>query len=369
MSALRLLQLQLVNFRSYSHLTWDCHSGLNIICGPNAAGKTNLLEAIGYLAVARSFRQQLDQQLLAWGATSFQIKGLCLSYDDEVEIFISYQQHNKGLTINGIRSRLMELLGVFPGIYFGPDDLNLIKGGPSQRRQFLDREISMGDRLYCRSLQEYRRILLQRNLLLRALKAGRGKAAELEPWDIQLLQAGQRIMAKREGFLQALEPLAADLFQKMAGGEKLALTYRPGVGDRQEWEDRLQSGREREIQAGMTLFGPHRDDFSVTFSGHEARYFASQGQQRTMVLALKLAEARYYREMLGVMPVLLLDDVFSELDDQRQQALLELLAVADQAFLTTTEISLLPERLIKQASIWALSRGGEPRLISGPDGK
>ncbi len=346
MPALSLQQLQLINFRSYKRLTWDCPPGLNIIFGPNAAGKTNLLEAIGYLALARSFRQQQDQQLITWGANSFQVRGLCHSNGEKIELVINYQQHNnKKLTINGNGNRLIELLGIFPAIYFGPDDLNLLKGGPAYRRHFLDREISMGDRIYCRNLQDYRRILFQRNLLLRAIKAGRGKEEELEPWDTQLLMTGKAILEKRARFLQSLAPVVAATYRDMAGGEKLALIYRPGVADQEEWAERLKAGREREIQAGMTLWGPQRDDFTFTLDGHEARYFASQGQQRAVVLALKLAEARYYREILHVMPVLLLDDVFSELDEERQGALLELLAAADQAFLTTTEVGLLPARL------------------------
>ncbi|OIQ10189.1 DNA replication/repair protein RecF [Neomoorella thermoacetica] len=366
MPALSLQQLQLINFRSYKCLTWDCRPGLNIIFGPNAAGKTNLLEAIGYLALARSFRQQQDQQLLTWGASSFQVRGLCHSNGEKIELVINYQQHNKRLTINGNRNRLIELLGIFPVIYFGPDDLHLLKGGPAYRRHFLDREISMGDRLYCRNLQDYRRILFQRNLLLRAIKAGRGKEGELEPWDIQLLTTGKAIREKRSCFLQSLAPRVAATYRDMAGGEELALIYRPGVASQEEWAERLKVGREREVQAGMTLWGPHRDDFTFTLDGHEARYFASQGQQRAIVLALKLAEARYYRELLHVMPVLLLDDVFSELDEAHQGALLELLAGADQAFLTTTEVGLLPARLIQRSHLWELARGREPRLTSGP---
>lgn len=369
MPALSLQQLQLINFRSYKRLTWDCRPGLNIIYGPNAAGKTNLLEAIGYLALARSFRQQQDQQLLNWGTDFFQVHGLCSRNGEEIDLVIKYQQNKKRLTINGNRNRLIELLGIFPAIYFGPDDLNLLKGGPIYRRQFLDREISMGDRLYCRNLQDYRRILIQRNLLLRALKAGRGKEEELEPWDIQLMLTGKAILSKRSCFLQSLTPGVAAIYREMAGEEELSLRYRPAVAGGEEWAERLKAGRQKEIQAGMTLWGPHRDDFTFTINGHEARYFASQGQQRAIVLALKLAEARYYREILHVMPVLLLDDVFSELDKYRQGALLELLAAADQAFLTTAEVGLLPARLIECSHLWELARSREPRLASGPTGE
>ena len=215
MPAIELQQLQLTNFRSYHQLTWECQPRLNIIQGPNAAGKTNLLEAIGYLAFVRSFRQQQDQKIATWGTSSFKIKGFCYRNKQLLEIVIIYQNRNKVLTINGNRSRLIELLGIFPVIFFGPDDLYLVKGSPIYRRQYLDREISIIDRLYCQKLQSYRRILIQRNNLLRNIKYGQCKVQELEPWDWQLLTTGMSIIQKRSQFLQALAPLAEIIYNNM----------------------------------------------------------------------------------------------------------------------------------------------------------
>ncbi|CEP67739.1 DNA-binding, RecF [Moorella glycerini] len=363
MPVISLRQLQLTNFRSYRELTWHCQPGLNIIQGPNAAGKTNLLEAVGYLSFARSLRQQQDQQVVSWGENSFQVKGFCNASQENLELAIIYQQNHKELTINGQQHRLVDLLGILPVIYFGPDDLLLLKGAPVYRRQFLDREISILDRLYCHSLQSYRRLLLQRNRLLREIKAGRGKGQDLEPWNIQLVSTGLAIIQRRRAFLQALEPLAAAIYQSMDAREQLTLTYRPSVSDGEEWLAKINAGQEREIQAGLSLWGPHRDDFSFFIGDYEARFFASQGQQRSAVLALKIAEARIFMQVLGKRPILLLDDVFSELDSKRQQALLELLATAGQTFLTTTELTRLPASLLEQATLWQLS--GERRLVTG----
>lgn len=351
-----LRQIELINFRSYRRLKWHCRPELNIIQGANAAGKTNLLEAIGYLGCARSLRQQQETQLLNWGSSFFQIKGVYEDKSAPVEIDIIYHQNHKKLIINGQHHRLIELLGLVPVIYFGPDDLNILKGGPAYRRQFLDREISIIDRLYCQGLQQYRRILLQRNRLLRALKAGRGSRPELEPWNIQLVTTGTAIRERRQSFLKVLEPETATIYDRLDGRQRLSFIYRPGAASSEEWLAKIGANQEREIQAGLSLWGPHRDDFSLSIDGHEARFFASQGQQRSAVLALKIAETKIFKRVLGKLPLLLLDDVFSELDNQRQQALITLLNGAGQAFITATDLTSLPAGLLAGAAIWHLSR-------------
>lgn len=355
MTATRLKRLMLINFRSYHSLTWDCRPELNIILGPNATGKTNLLEAVGYLGFARSLRQQQDRQLIAWGEKSFQVKGYCDNGTEALELAIIYQQNRKELIINNQQHRLVDLLGILPVIYFGPDDLSLIKGGPVHRRQFLDRELCLLDRFYCRCLQTYNHLLSQRNRLLRGLKAGQVTIGELEPWNIQLVAAGIVIIKARQAFLQQLALLAAAIYQEMDRQQQLTFTYQPGVTSEEEWLTRMERSQEQEIQAGLSLWGPHRDDFVCTIGKHTGRFFASQGQQRSAVLALKIAEARLMEELLGKKPILLLDDVFSELDNRRQQALLSLLAGDGQTFLTTTDLALLPPGLLSQATIWQIS--------------
>ncbi|NLW06808.1 MAG: DNA replication/repair protein RecF [Clostridia bacterium] len=354
MSAIELKQLQLTNFRSYNQLSWECKPGLNIIQGPNAAGKTNLLEAIGYLSFVRSIRQQQDQKIMSRGSSFFKIKGLCLSNKELMELDIVYQNNNKKLTINRNQHRLIDLLGIFPVIFFGPDDLYLVKGSPFYRRQYLDREISIRDRSYCQCLQTYRRILLQRNRLLREIKYGNCKVEELIPWNSQMVATGIIIIHKRRHFLEALAPLVQEIYAGMGAGEYLSLHYKPNIANEEDWLAKITVVERQEIEVGMSLWGPHRDDFTFLLDDFEARFFASQGQQRSAVLALKIAEANYFRQTIGVMPVLLLDDVFSELDLNRQSALLELLQGAGQTFLTTTEIARLPQNLICDATLWQL---------------
>ncbi|MDK2821126.1 MAG: replication and repair protein RecF [Clostridia bacterium] len=357
MSALSLEKLRLINFRSYEKISWSCEPGINIIYGPNGVGKTNLLESIGYLGIARSFRQKKDQQLINWGHHLFKIKGNCIIGGEPTEIEIVYQKNKKELTINGFKSKFLQLLGIIPVIYFGPDDLNLLKGAPAYRRNFLDREISILDKIYCRNLQEYRKILLQRNDLLKSIKEGQASKNELEPWNIQLIDIGTKIIKKRSVFLNEIMPFINSLYQKIGRNENLSLIYKPNIEDPNEWRNKIAINKNKEIQTGNTLWGPHRDDFSFYINNYDARNFASQGQQRTAILVLKIAEAQYFEKVIGKMPILLFDDVFSELDEFRQCALLDLLVNSNQAFITTAEINKLPQNLINNATIWEIYSG------------
>ncbi len=364
MSAIELQQLQLINFRNYRQLIWKCRPGLNIIQGSNAIGKTNLLESIGYLAFARSFRQQQDQRVAFWGTSYFKIKGICTKNKNPLELAVAYQNNSKTVTINNNRSRLIELLGIFPVIFFAPDDLYLVKGSPVYRRQYLDREISILDRTYCQNLQTYRRILLQRNRLLKNIKIGQSKRHEIKVWDEQLLNFGIAIIQKRAKFLKSLASLTETIYYDIGGQKKLLLYYQPSIQNAEEWKAKINERQRQEIEAGMSLWGPHRDDFNFFIDNRAARFFASQGQQRLSVLALKIAEAKYFQQVLSVMPVMLLDDVFSELDGYRQRALLDLLNDIDQAFLTTTEVSKIPLNLLADAAIWQLNGDNSIRLIN-----
>lgn len=353
MSAIKLKQIRLKNFRSYSHLLWKCSEGLNIIKGPNASGKTNLLEAVGYLSFSRSFRQQHDEQVIKWGKSFFQVEGLCSGSNREIKITIEYQRGNKRLEINGHKSRMIELLGVIPVIFFVPDDLNLVKSSPVYRRQYLDREISIIDRVYCQWLQSYRRILMQRNKLLREIKFGKNNIKELEPWSLQIINLGSKIISKRSMFLSQLSPWASDTYKDICG-EKLRIVYLPNI-EVDKWQQKVEKDIQKEIDAGATLWGPHRDDFAFFINNYEGKYFSSQGQQRSAVLSLKIAGAKHVNHTLGLAPALLLDDVFSELDDMRQQGLLEILVISGQTFLTTTDIYKLPVSLTENATIWTIT--------------
>jgi len=354
-SVTRLKWLEVKNFRNYSQLFWECPEGVNVIYGENGAGKSNLLESIFYLAWGRSFRGSTDQQMLRWDSDFFQIRGHFLTFLGDTEISISYCPPRKLFRLNGLPGHLQDFTGLVPVIVFSPQDIALVKGPPEGRRAFLDHLLAAQDSLYCQNLKEYRRILKQRNILLKRIKQGKGGLRELEPWDVKLREKGTALMEKREKGLKALCQLLEPIYSQMEPGKKPSLAYLPNV-EADNWEGAMKKARMQELKWGYTLLGPHRDDFSFKIDNKEARFFASQGQQRSMALALKLATLSLWKDHLRRQPLLLLDDVFSELDRRRQEALARLIPPC-QTFITSAERETLPPRLLAGASLWNLREG------------
>lgn len=345
-------QIFLYSFRNHHQKEFTFNCGLNILVGPNGSGKTNLLEAIAYLAMGRSFRYHQDKDLISWGSPGFRLQGVVSREQRKIEITLVYHSGKKELTVNGTPHRLLELLGIIPAITFSPDDLYLVKGPPVIRRHFLDREISQLDRSYCHLLLTYRRILKQRNLLLRQIKAGQAREEELQPWDQQLVSSGLPLVKKRGEVLEKWSFLARQFYASLVERtENIRISYRPSLKAEEDWFRALSLRRAKEITAGSTLLGPHRDDFIFEIAGKEGRYFASQGEQRSLVLALKLAEVVYFTEVLKFRPLLLLDDVFSELDGRRQRTLLNLIKHGGQTFITTTDVAFLPAQALEGGAI------------------
>lgn len=354
-------RLVLRDFRSYHHAELDLDPGLITLVGPNAVGKTNLLEAVHFAATGSSPRTARDTDLIRFGADACYVR---LEWDDPtygnrtIEI-ACHRQLGKALRIDGRkRQRLAELHGLLPVVYFAPDALALIKHGPAARRAFLDRLLVQLSPRYAVQLQEYQRVLLQRNELLREIRAGRAAPALLEAWDEPLVARGLEIRRQRQRILERLAPLVDRAARELGGGDDpVQLVYRPGVGEegneaagaaadatRVPALDRL---RAQEIARGVTLWGPQRDEFQILLGGRDARVYASQGQQRTLVLALKLAEVAVIREITGRTPVLLLDDVLSELDRRRRERLLAAVAACEQVFLTATDPPEIAARVIR----------------------
>ncbi|MBE3580391.1 MAG: DNA replication/repair protein RecF [Thermoanaerobacteraceae bacterium] len=354
MQATLLTELALYNFRNYTERVFYFRPGLHLLTGPNGAGKTNLLEAIAYLSTGRSFRFHQDRDLVTLGRPGFRLRACLKKGNQGSEIDIVYDGGRKKLTINNSPHRLVDLLGLFPTVTFGPDDLYLVKGPPVIRRQFLDRELCQVDRSYCLHLLTYRRVLLQRNLLLKQIKGGQARADQLEPWDQQLVFCGLPLVEKRQEVLRRLEGLADQFYAVLAGASSsIALCYQPSLSPADDWLKRLAEKRDKEIIMGATLLGPHRDDFTFEVGGRSGRHYASQGEQRSLVLALKLAETVYFTQVLGFRPALLLDDVFSELDGNRRKALLKVVAGEGQAFITTTQVEDIPPEVREKAFILA----------------
>ncbi len=343
-------RLRLYNFRNYAALEMELGPGLNVLVGENAQGKSNLLEAVATLALTRSPRAGSPAELLRWGSEEAAVDAELTgpSGSEKLGLRLRRQGVAAGVTADVPRGRVVRaslladrpvpartILGRCPVILFWPDDLQLIKAGPDARRRQLDTLLCQLDVLAADELARYRRVLEQRNALLRRLGASAGNHAELGAFDEALVRHGARVQAARRRLVSGLAPLAAAAMTSLSGGrDELRLRYRAHAapeedgdgGDVEEIASRLaealRARRADELGRGMTLVGPHRDDLDYLVDGRSARSTASQGQQRTAVLAAKLAELRYARERSGRLPLLLLDDVLSELDPRRGAQLL-----------------------------------------------
>lgn len=334
-----LERVEIHDFRVYDRVVLEFSPGLNVLLGPNAAGKSTVLEALGVLATGRSFRGATDAEMVRNGRKAYRVSGRLSGTLGSHIIEVIYtapadtaSAARRVISVDGRPlARPSDILGRLPLVSFSPDDLPLAKGAPAERRRFLDSLLGQTSAAYRESLIRYHRILSQRNALLGDLGARRlatSAAAELlAPWDEALAGAAAEVQTRRATAVAALEPLAARAFARIDGGH-LAVSYRPDRFD--------PSGRLDELRRGLTLSGPHRDEVVLTVDAQEARRFASQGQQRSAVLALKLAALELLEREAGERPLLLLDDVMSELDPGRRAALLALLG-RGQAFVTGTD--------------------------------
>ena len=317
--------LKLKNFRNYSEETFEFSDGVNIISGANAQGKTNCAEAIFYLCTGYSPRAGRDKQLIMAGADKGFVEGEAVSAFGKINVNIAFfRDKNKEIKINGVPvAKVGELLGNVNSVFFNPAELKLIQEAPEDRRRFLDYAISQLDSSYLRAQQTYTRALMQRNKLLLTLDS-MGKSGEnmLDIWDKKLAEAGGIISKKRAEYTESVNRYACGFFSDMtSGAERPCFEYRD-ERDEENILRLLHSVRERDIKLRTTSAGPHKDDISITLNGREARAYASQGQQRSLAVAMKLAEAGISGERTGEKPVLLLDDVLSELDEHRKKYIL-----------------------------------------------
>ncbi len=334
---MHLLKLTCENFRCLTNLSFGPHSGANVICGDNAQGKTSILEAILYLTTSKSHRTNVEQELVRRGEAGFRLSASVRRCDREVSLEATWWQGAKRIRVNGVnQTRVSDLLGKINVVFFSPEDVGLVRGSASLRRTFLDMELSQLSPRYLHALQQYRLVVRQRNELLRQ---PRPDAAVLDVWDEQLATHGVVLMDERRQFVEALAPNATAAYTAIAGHEPLVLTYRPDVRDGTPFLDVLAASRANDLRQGVTTRGPHRDDILFAVDEKAARPFASQGQQRTAALALKLAELKLIHTRVGEYPILLLDDVFSELDANRSRRLVESLPANVQCIMTTTDLT------------------------------
>lgn len=316
--------LELDHFRNYDSLSMTFDSGTNILYGDNAQGKTNILEAIYLSATTKSHKGSKDRDIVNFAAEEAHIRTYIEKDGLENRVDMHLRKNkSKGIAINGQKiKKAADLLGLLNVIFFSPEDLSIIKNGPAERRRFVDMELCQLDSFYLYNLNNYNKIVNQRNKLLKELYYNPGLKDTLSIWDSQLLSYGSKIIERRIAFVEQLNDIIYEIHRKLSGNkEELRICYEPDV-TLEEYEQKLQSGQERDIRLKQTSTGPHRDDFSFLAGNIDIRKFGSQGQQRTAALSLKLSEIELVKKITRDTPVLLLDDVLSELDSNRQNYLL-----------------------------------------------
>ena len=351
---MKVLELRASGFRNLETLRFSPCGGLNAVTGENAQGKTNLLEAMWLFTGGRSFRGARDQELVRAGAQEACLSLTFFSGGREQRAELTLRGGARQAVLNGVPKRGMaELIGRFCAVVFSPEHLSLVKGGPAERRAFLDSALCQAKPSYAIAYARYRRTLNQRNALLKDIARHPELEDTLPIWDDRLCRSGAVLIRERRAYLERFAPRASAHYAGIAHGrEELRLTYEPSCGG--DMAESLRRALREDIRFGHTSVGPHRDDIGIEIGGMAARLYASQGQQRSAVLAMKLAEAAVLAEACGEEPVVFLDDVLSELDGSRQLYLLSSLS-GRQSFLTGCE---LPPRALGGTAARFLVRGG-----------
>ena len=334
---MKIKQLKLKNYRNYDLLELDFDPSTNILYGDNAQGKTNILESIYMCGTTKSHRGTKDRDMIRFGQEEAHIEAVIDKKGVPFEIDIHLKNNSpKGVAINKMPiRRAIELFGIVNIVFFSPEDLNIIKNGPSERRKFIDLELSQLDKVYLSDLTNYNRIVNQRNKLLKDVYDRKDLMETLDIWDLQLVNYGKKIIDRRNQFIVELNEIVGKVHEQLTGGkEHLQIYYEPSVLS-MDFETNLIKNREKDIKMKSTSVGPHRDDICFMADGLDIRKFGSQGQQRTAALSLKLSEIEIVKKVINDTPILLLDDVLSELDKHRQNYLLD--SISDiQTLITCT---------------------------------
>lgn len=297
----------------------------NIFYGDNAQGKTNILEAVYLSGTTKSHRGTKDKDMIQFGANESHIETIVEKNGIKYQIDMHLKKNSpKGIAINKIPIRkASELFGIINIVFFSPEDLNIIKNGPGERRRFIDLELSQLDKVYLNNLSNYNRIVNQRNHLLKEIDYNKGALETLDIWDIQLIQYGNKIIERRQKFIEEINKIISNIHKKLTGNrEDIKIVYEPSNGAL-SFEQALLKNKEKDLRIKSTSVGPHRDDIAFFVSDIDIRKYGSQGQQRTAALSLKLSEIELVKQSIHDTPVLLLDDVLSELDKHRQNYLLD----------------------------------------------
>lgn len=359
---MRLVSLSLRNYRNYASLDLEPAARLNLFLGANGQGKTNLLESVAMLALSSSPRARRETELIGPVVQESRIAAEVESGGRRHEVTFSIVaapsggtvRARKRIEIDGQFSRALDLPGLFRVSLFWPDDLSLAKAGPDNRRRLLNQMLVQIEPGYAFALSRYSRVVEQRNSLLKQVAAREQPVPALDVWDQQMVEHGEILVAARRRAVDELAVKAAAGHDAISGGERLEMRY---VGPPEDLAGAIEAARRDDVRRGTTGVGPHRDDIAITIAGRDARGFASQGQQRTAVVSIKLAEAEVVTDRTGEAPVLLLDDVLSELDARRRGALLGRLTEAGQVIITSVEADPFPEDVIEHSRVRHIEAG------------
>lgn len=358
-------QIELKDFRNYKELKTEFHPNVNIFIGQNAQGKTNLLESIFLTSMGRSFRTNKDKDMIRFGKEFFRIRLVAFKDDDDLVVELAVNRDGKkGIKIDGVKAKKLSQL--FENVYivaFSPEDLRIVKDEPEKRRKFMDRELCQIKPSYYNSLSQYRKALMQRNACLKEFYMGNPNMTDdiLDIWDNKMAEYGSRILSCREEFVRKINKISGRIHREITNGkEQLEVSYEPNIkvsGNQPAlFYEELKKNREKDKRRGTSGSGPHKDDLRLQIGHIDIRSFGSQGQQRTAALSLKLSEIELIKEETGESPVLLLDDVLSELDQERQNYLIRSLEKT-QVFLTTTELSREAEQRLGNIKYFQIKDG------------
>jgi DNA replication and repair protein RecF len=386
-----LSHLALTDFRNFKQLELPLGPGLFLFYGENAQGKTNLLEAVTMLTTAHSFHTTSDREVMNWDSEEHLTRLRSTAVREggplNIEIVIfdptaqgggtlpltpGAEKQRKSIKVNGVHKKSLDLFGLVTIVLFAPTDLSLIDGPPEERRRFLDRSLCQMRVHYCQALLKYRKIVTQRSALLKRIRENQEDPRMLDYLDEKLTELANLLMYERQRMVSALNQEVGELQSTLSGGrEHLQIVYRPSFRMDPEWNTvealenyrtQLREARRREIHQGVCSLGPHRDDLEFLVNGVDMLHFGSRGQQRTVALAAKLAELSYMRQVTGEEPILLLDDVFSELDLQRRAYLLRQVLHHEQVLMTTTDFSGFPPEILEKAHQHRVVQGTLPLL-------
>jgi DNA replication and repair protein RecF len=352
---MQIKSLKLQNWRNHQKFDFE-FNGITILVGSNASGKTNFLEAIYYLACGRSFRTK-DENLILWDTDFCRIEGDVLKENDKLDLVVVLENKPrvaKTIKIKDQKKASSKLLGNLNCVLFTPEEIDLISTLPEARRRYLNMIISQSDIHYAYNLVHFKRALEQRNKLLKRINHGLARENELEVWDGKFAEYAEIIINKRDEYVLEINKYISEFYKKLSGKEQdLELVYKPDIKSSEGWAgivSRLTEKRSNDILSKFTTTGPHRDDFVFKIDGKDVADFASRGEFRTVILALKLSEVEYLKSITKETPVLLLDDVFSELDESRRD-LLSQIFVEQQTIITTTDLDHVSANIVKKAKV------------------